>query len=149
MPMFTDGDSAVGHYFGIEIDGTMLKDIMEVTNLSFEQEVVELKQNTPDGKYQIVKMPGRYKAGNFTVTRGFTADKVLEKWHEMSKNGKMKEARKGGAVIVFDYTGIPVSRFKFTNAWCSKIELGPFKAGDTSPMTVKATVEYETLEPSE
>ncbi|MGH9076701.1 MAG: phage tail protein [Acidimicrobiales bacterium] len=142
------GDSAVGHYFGIEIDQVMLKDLIEVTNLSFEQEVVEMKQNTPDGKFSIVKMPGRYKAGNFTVTRGYTNDKTLEKWHEFSLKGDMKSARKGGAIIVFDYTGAPLSRFKFTNGWCSKIELGPFKAGDTTPMTEKATVEYETLEPS-
>ncbi|HWG72746.1 MAG TPA: phage tail protein [Acidimicrobiales bacterium] len=148
MPQFLNGDSAVGHYFGLEIDGTMLKDIMEITNISFEQDVVELKQNTADGKFSIIKMPGRYKAGNFTVTRGYTADSVLEKWHQESLKGSMKMARKGGAIIVFDYTGLATSRFKFTNAWCSKIELGPFKAGDTSPMTEKGTVEYETLEPS-
>jgi phage tail-like protein len=139
-------DSAVGHFFGLEVDGVMVKNIMEVSNRTFEQDVVELKQNTPDGKYSITKQPGRYKAGNFTVTVPYDAKGVLSKWHQASKDGKMAEARKGGAIIVFDYTGEPVSRIKFTNGWCSKLELGPFKAGDTSPMTEKATVEYETIE---
>lgn len=146
MPLPQDTDSAVGHYFGLEIDGIMLKDIMEISNLTMEQDVVELKQNTKDGKYGVVKMPGRYKAGNFTITRGHTNDKILVKWHQDSVKGNMKTARKGGAVIVFDFLGAPLSRLKFTNGWCSKLEIGPMKAGDTSPMTEKATVEYETLE---
>jgi phage tail-like protein len=147
MPL-PPGNSGVGHAFGLEIDGTLLADIQEITNLTFEQDVVELKQNTADGKFTIVKMPGRYKAGNFTVTRAYTKDGVLEKWHELSVQGQIAMARKGGAIIVTDYSGVPLARFAFTNGWCSKLELGPFKAGDTSPMQEKATIEYETLEPS-
>lgn len=142
-------DSAVGHYFGLEVDGIQVDNILEVSNLTFEQDVVELKQNTKDGKYSIVQLPGRQKAGNFTVTTPYDAKGILSKWHEASVNGKMPDARKGGAVIVYDYTGAAISRFKFTNGWCSKLELGPFKAGDTSPMTEKATVVYESLEISD
>ena len=40
MPL-PDGDSAVGHYFGLEIDGVMLKEIQEVSGLSIEQDVIE------------------------------------------------------------------------------------------------------------
>ena len=70
-----------------------------------EQDVIELKQNTPDGKYIIKKLPGRPKAGEVTLTRGLTADNSFEKWVKDSQFGKMGDARKGGAIIVYDYEG--------------------------------------------
>ena len=52
-----DLDSAVGHSFGLEFDGITIKSITEVSGLKMEQDVVELKQNGPDGKYVIKKLP--------------------------------------------------------------------------------------------
>ena len=63
-------DSSVGHSFGLEIDGVQIKPITEVSGLKMEQDVIELKQNGPDGKYVIKKLPGRRKAGEVTLTRG-------------------------------------------------------------------------------
>jgi len=148
MPL-PDGDSAVGHYFGLEIDGVMIKEIQEISGLSIEQDVIEVKQNTADGKYSIKKQPGRQKAGSFTVTRGLTASDSLEKWLTSSLDGKMSDARKSGAVIVFDYIGSPIKRYKFENAWCSKLEIGALKAGDTSALTEKATINYEMITASD
>ena len=100
-----DGDSAVGHSFGLEFDGITIKAITEVSGLKMEQDVVEFKQNGPDGKYQIRRLPGRPKAPEITLTRGLTADQSFEKWIKDSRFGKMSDVRKGGAIIVFDYEG--------------------------------------------
>ena len=62
--------SGVGHSFGIEIDGVTIKSITEVSGLKMEQDVIEYKENGPDGKYNIKKLPGRWKAGEVTLTRG-------------------------------------------------------------------------------
>ena len=97
-----DLDTSVGHSFGIEIDGVVIKQIQEVSGLKLEQDVIELKQNTADGKYVIKKLPGRFKAGEVTLTRGLTEDNSFEKWIKDSQFGKMADVRKGGAVIVFD-----------------------------------------------
>ena len=70
-----------------------------------EQDVIELKQNSPDGKYIIKKLPGRSKAGEVTLTRGADRDKSFEKWVKDSQFGKMGDVRKGGAIIVYDYEG--------------------------------------------
>ena len=75
-----DLDSSVGHSFGLEFDGVTIKSITEVTGLKMEQDVIELKQNGPDGKYVIKKLPGRWKAAEITLTRGLTADQSFEKW---------------------------------------------------------------------
>src|SRR5919199_2624967 len=139
MPL-PDLDSSVGHSFGLEVDGVVIKQIQEVSGLKMEQDVIELKQNTPDGKYVIKKLPGRPKAGEITLTRGLTADNSFEKWAKDAHFGKMGNARKGGAIIVFDYEGAPIKRYKLTNAWPKSLEIGSLKAGGTDLLTEKLTI---------
>ena len=139
-------DTSVGHSFGLEVDGVQIKQISEVTGLKMEQDVIELKQNTPDGKYVVKKLPGRPKAGEVTLTRGLTADNSFEKWVKDAHFGKMGQARKGGAIIVYDYEGVPIKRYKLTNAWPKSLEIGSLKAGDTSVLTEKLVVTYEQME---
>ena len=141
-----DLDSSVGHSFGLEFDGITIKSITEVSGLKMEQDVVELKQNGPDGKYVIKKLPGRWKSGEVTLTRGLTGDQSFEKWVKDSQFGKMADARKGGAIIVFDYEGNALKRYKLTNAWPKSLEIGSLKAGDTSVLTEKLVITYERLE---
>ena len=142
---FAEMDSGVGHSFGLEVDGVQIKSITEISGLKMEQDVVELKENGPDGKYVIKKLPGRKKAGEVTLTRGLTADNSFEKWVESSQFGKMGEARKNGAVIVFDYEGNPIKRYNMTNAWPKSLEIGSMKACDQSVLTEKLTITYEEL----
>lgn len=141
-----DLDTAVGHSFGLEVDGIVIKQISEVSGLKMEQDAIELKQNTPDGKYVVKKLPGPPKAGELTLTRGLTADNSFEKWIKSAHFGKMSEARKGGAIIVYDYEGNALKRYKLTNAWPKSLEIGTLKAGDTSVLTEKLVVTYEHME---
>ena len=145
MPL-PDLDSSVGHSFGIVVDGVVIKQISEVSGLKMEQDVIELKQNTPDGKFMIKKLPGRPKAGEVTLTRGLTGDQSFEKWAKDSQFGKMSDARKGGAIIVYDFEGTAIKRYKLTNAWPKSLEIGTLKAGDTSVLTEKLVVTYEQME---
>ena len=54
----------------------------------------------------------------------------------------MANARKGGAIIVFDYEGNPIKRYNLTNAWPKSLEIGSLKAGDTNVLTEKLTIVY-------
>ena len=139
-------DKAVGHAFGLEVDGVVIKQINEVSGHKMEQDVIELKQNTNDGKYVIKKLPGRPKAGEVTLTRGLTGDNSFEKWVQAAQFGKMSDARKGGAIIVYDYEGTAIKRYKLTNAWPKSLEIGALKAGDTSVLTEKIVITYERME---
>ena len=141
-----DLDSGAGHSFGLEFDGVQIKSITEVSGLKMEQDVIELKENGADGKYLIKKLPGRWKAAEITLTRGLTADTNFEQWIKDSQFGKMSDARKGGAIIVFDYEGTAIKRYKLTNAWPKSLEIGALKAGDTSVLTEKLVVTCERLE---
>ena len=147
MVDWANGDTNVGHSFGLEIDGIVIKHINEVSGLKMEQDVIQLKTNSADsGKYQIKNLPGRYKASEITLTRGLTDDTSFEKWIKDAHFGKMSTARKGGAVIVYDYEGNAVKRYKMTNAWPKSLEIGSMKAGDTSILTEKLVVTCEQLE---
>jgi phage tail-like protein len=141
-----DLDSSVGHSFGLEFDGVVIKQITEISGLKIEQDVVELKQNTNDGKYMVKKLPGRPKAGEVTLSRGLTGDNSFEKWVKDSQFGKMGDARKGGAIIVFDFEGAAIKRYKLANAWPKTLEIGSLKAGDTSVLTEKLTLTHEGCE---
>jgi phage tail-like protein len=141
-----DMDSGVGHSFGLEFDSIVIKQIQEVSGLKMEQDVIEMKSNTSDGKYMIKKLPGRPKAGEVTLTRGLTSDNSFEQWVQKAHLGNMSGARKGGAIIIYDYQGAPIKRYKLTNAWAKSLEIGSLKAGDTSVLTEKLTVTYEQIE---
>lgn len=144
-----EDDSSVGHSFGAEFDGIQIRAITEVTGLKMEQDVIEYKSNTAkDGKYNVKKLPGRWKAGECTLTRPLTKDNSFEKWVKDSQLGKMKDARKGGSIIVFDYEGEEVKRYNLTAAWPKSLELSSMKAGDTSVMTEKLVLTYEKCEPA-
>jgi phage tail-like protein len=141
-----DLDASVGHSFGIEFDGVVIKQITEISGLKMEQDVIELKQNTNDGKYVVKKLPGRPKAGEVTLTRGLTGDNSFEKWVKDSQFGKMGSVRKGGAIIVFDFEGAAIKRYKLANAWPKSLEIGSLKAGDTSVLTEKLVLTHEGCE---
>lgn len=143
---FPTGDKGVGHSFGLEFDGITIKSINEVSGLKIEQDVIELKENGPDGKYVIRKLPGRPKVPDITLTRGLSEDQSFEKWVKDSQFGKMADVRKGGAIIVYDYEGTAVKRYKLTNAWPKVLEIGSMKAGDTSVLTEKLTLTCEMIE---
>ena len=100
----------------LEIDGVVIKSITEVSGLKMEQDVIELKQNGPDGKYNIKKLPGPVEGGRGHPDPPLTDDQSFEKWVKDSQFGKMGDVRKGGAIIVYDYEGTPVKRYKLTNS---------------------------------
>ncbi|MDQ1375742.1 MAG: hypothetical protein QOJ09_3080 [Actinomycetota bacterium] len=140
-----DYDSTVGHSFGLEFDGVVIKAISEVSGLKMDQDVIEYKHNTPDGKYLVKKLPGRPKPGEITLTRGLTQDNSFDTWIKSSHFGKMADARKGGAIIVYDFEGNALKRYKLENAWPKGLEVSGMKAGDATVLTEKLTLTYEAL----
>jgi phage tail-like protein len=139
-------NSTVAHSFGLEFDGITIKSITEVSGLKIEQDVVEFKENGPDGKYAIRRLPGRPKAPDITLTRGLTTDNSFEKWVKDSRFGKMADVRRGGAIIVYDFEGNPVKRYKLTNAWPKSLEVGTLKAGDTTYLSETLVLTCESIE---
>ncbi|HEY1832105.1 MAG TPA: phage tail protein [Acidimicrobiales bacterium] len=146
MP-FSNYDGAVSYSFGLTVDGITTQAITEVDGLNFEVDVIEVKQQTPDGKYVVKKIPGRKKTGELTFTRIFQQDDNWSNWIKKIFTGDVSDSRKNGSVDVYDYGGVKVTSFTFTNGWPSKIEYSGMKAGGTDPTTEKLTLTHEGLEP--
>ncbi len=105
-----DPDGSVGHSFGLELDGIDIKQIGEVSGLTIEQDMIELKENTPDGDVVVRRLPGRPKAGEVTFTRGLSADHSFEKWIKEFRSDQTRASRKSGSIVIYDYEGTRPSR---------------------------------------
>jgi phage tail-like protein len=139
-------DESGGHSFGLEIDGVLIDQISEVSGLKVEQDVVELKQNTSDGKYIIKKLPGRPQAGEVTLTRRLAGDTSFEKWIKDTRFGKGDGGRQNGAIIVYDHEGNAIKRYKLTNCWPKSLEVDSLKSDDPNVLTEKLVIVHEGLD---
>ncbi|MGH2692773.1 MAG: phage tail protein [Actinomycetota bacterium] len=147
MPL-AEFDTGIGYSFKVELDGVQLPSVMEVSGLKREVDKIEVKENTADGKFVIRNMPGRYKAGEITVTRGLNELKSGEDWLKKAMQGQVSDIRKNGAVTILDHTGANVvRRYNLLNMWVKSVEAGTLKAGDTSPLTEKWTICFEDIQP--
>jgi len=142
-----DFDGATAYSFSVEIDGIALTHISEISGLKIEHDVIELKMNeAKKGKYVIRKMPGRPKAGEFTVTRHFHANDSFKDWMDKVGLGQVKNSRKNGFVNLLDTEGNALKRFAFTNGMAQSLELSGLKAGSTEPITEKLVITHEGME---
>ena len=139
MPL-PDFDSSVGHSFGLEIDGVIIKQISEVAGLKLEQDVIELKQQTADGKYVNTKILGRPKSGTITLSRVLTEDDSFEKWMKDSFDGKVPRA--DAVVTVYDTLMKPIKKYTIMDAQPSSLEITQMQAGGTSPLEEKLTLQH-------
>lgn len=117
----TDKDPLISAWFGVDFGDGVVGAFRECTGLGSENEVVESKASGPDGKYVIKKLPGRMKWNNITLKRGITDAMDMWKWRKMLEEGKVQEARRNGTITMFNTMGEPVARWKFVNAWPSKL----------------------------
>ncbi|MFC7384389.1 phage tail protein [Sphaerisporangium rhizosphaerae] len=139
-------DGSTGHSFGLEVDGIVIRRIDEVSGLKMEQDVVEMKENTPDGKVVVRKLPGRPKPGEVTLTRALTSDDGFDTWMKESGSGRAGDARKNGAIIVFDAEGAPIKRYNLADVRPKSLEITSTKSGDTTVLTEKLVVTYEQMQ---
>ncbi len=117
-------DAFLGAWFGIEFQGIVTGAFRECAGLGSENAVVEDKASGPDGKPIVKKVPGNLKWGDITLKRGITDDMDMWKWRALVEQGKVADARKNGAIVLFSLDGKAIARWEFVNAWPSKIS-GP------------------------
>src|SRR6267154_2561140 len=97
------GDALSTHTFGVQLGGILVESVQEVSGLSVEQEVVEVKQVTNSGEQIIRKQ---------TVN-----------------NGAVNTARQNLTIEIMDSTKATVRRIQLMQGWASKWEGPSLKAG--------------------
>ena len=138
-------DALASYLFAIEIDSIEIAQFTEISGLVSEIDVIELKENTRDGKLVIHKSPGAMKPPTITLKRAKNSSKALWDWHEAMLQGKVSESRKNGSVILKSYDGTEVARYNFTNAWVSKVSTGTLKAGANEVLMEEASLVCESF----
>jgi phage tail-like protein len=144
-----DADTSVGHSFGLEVDGLFSSRISEVAGLKMERDVVERKEEGPDGTVTVRKLPGRWKSPEVTLTRGLTSETSFAKWVKESQPGQAGDVGRSGAVTVFDHAGALITKYLFTKAWPKSLEIiTTFDAGDAPTLGERLVLVCESLEPA-
>lgn len=140
-----DFDPLVGFSFSVDVPGVTNVFFTEVDGLGSETEVIEHKVVTKSGQEIIRKVPGRLKWGDITLKRGVTANMDIYDWRKMVEDGKVKEARKDGSVIMYNQEGTEVARWNFIAAWPSKINGPSVKADDNAVSIEELTLVHEGI----
>ena len=109
-----------GFRFGLEIDGINQANFREVTIPDSSNDPIEYR----DGNElpTVRKLPGLIKYSNVTLKWGTTDSLDLYNWRKQVEDGKIKDARKNVAVILFDDEGNPAARWEFSQAWPTKYD---------------------------
>jgi|ERR1700674_356433 len=139
-------DAIAGYHFSIEIDGVSIAQFQEVSGIVSEVDVIELKENTKDGKYILHKLPGNRKPPSITLKRAKNSSTDMWDWHQKVYQGKVADARKNGSVVLYGYDHAEVSRYNFVNAWPSKVTMSALKAGSNEVLMEEVTIVCEELE---
>jgi phage tail-like protein len=138
-------DAIASYHFSVEIDGIELAQFSELSGITSEIDVIDLKQNTADGKPRISKLPGGHKPPTITLKRAKNASMALWNWHYDMYQGNVSAARKTGSVVLYDYTYGEVARYNFTNGWVSKVTMGAAKAGSNEVLMEEVSIVCEEL----
>jgi phage tail-like protein len=149
MPSSTDQsgreDVLTGFHFGLEISGAVTGYFTEVTGIGSEHEVIEQKA-VSKGVEVVHRIPGRLKWTDITFKRGITSSMELWDWRKQIEDGKVKEARKNGSIVMYDSELKEKARWDFRNAWPSKIT-GPTPKADSNEMGIEElTIVHEYIE---
>ena len=139
-------DALAGYHYSIEIDGVTIAQFQEVSGLTSEIDVIDLKENTKDGKYIIHKLPGNRKPPSITLKRAKNSSTDLWDWHQQIFQGKVSNARKNGSVVLYNYDHTEVGRDNFINAWPSKVSMSTLKASGNEILMEECTIVCEELE---
>jgi len=138
-----DKDPLISAWFGVEFQGQVVGAFRECSGLGSENEVVEYKASTDQGKFVIKKVPGNLKWNNITLKRGITDAMDLWKWRGLVEQGQVDQARKNGTITMFDHQGTPVAKWEFTNAWPSKLTGPSANAGNNEVAIEELEITHE------
>jgi phage tail-like protein len=133
MPL-PDQDSAVGHSFGLELDGVDIR-LLEVQNLVLSIFGIE------SGEDATSRQAGRA----VTLVRPLVRGSTFAEWAHQAKTQGMAAGR-SATLVVFATDGSPVARYHLENAWPSRLEIGSFTSGDDTLVVERLTVTYDDVE---
>ncbi|MGI5152586.1 phage tail protein [Plantactinospora sp. CA-294935] len=145
MPL-PEHDASVGHSFALDVDGTVISEITELSGLRLGQDVVEFRSTTSDGGYVVRPVPGRPRGGELTLVRPQRGGNSFEGWIADVRATRGGGGGSAAAVVVFDADGTPIKRYRLVAATPKHLEVSTITGGDTGVLTEKLVLTYEAVE---
>src|SRR5579884_3724140 len=139
-------DAIASSHFSVEIDGLEIAQFSELSGITSEIDVIELKENSFDGRPVIKKLPGARKPPSITLKRAKNTSMDLWNWHQAMVQGNIGEARKNGSAVLYDFQYGEVARYNLLNGWVSKVSMGTAKAGSNEVLMEEVTITCEEIE---
>jgi len=127
--------------FRVEIDGTAVPGIKEVSGIAADTEVIEFRESDD---LTMHKRPGRTKYANLTLQRGFIADDSLRQWYDQIRRGVAE--RKSVSVIILDRAGAEAGRYNFFEAWPCQWEGPVLSSGNDTQLVERIQICIERWE---
>lgn len=132
--------------FGIVIDGVQIASFSELQGISSQIDVIEHIESTEDGM-RIMKIPGTSKPPSEVKFKMAMSNNLeLNSWLETAQAGMMEQARKSCSLVMFDAENKPVARFYLENAWPSKCQVNPLRAGSSDTVQTEWTIVCENIQ---
>ncbi|MEZ5234011.1 MAG: phage tail protein [Acidimicrobiia bacterium] len=135
-----------GSMFALELDGVQVGFFTGCSGLGAEVAVTEVKVVDDKGRQRTKKVPGHLSFNDIVLKRGYSADKALTDWFHQIVEGKVKDARRSGSVVVYDHAGAEVDRWNFEAGWPSKWSASDLDASTDDVMIEELTIVHEWLE---
>lgn len=137
----------VAYSFGLEIDGFATWSASEIHGLEAEQDVIELKEQRPDGRYVVRRVPGPVRGGEVVVVRSVDGDGSADAWLAQVRAGDIDDARRTAVVILYDVERQPLKRYVLRNVWPRALEVVGLVAGGNRAPAERITLVYDAMEP--
>ena len=102
----------------MQIDGITKAGFREVSGLDAGTDPVDYRDG--DDPTHVRKLAGLQKFSNLTLKRGITNDQDIWKWRTAIMDGKIKDNRKNGQIILLDDEGKEAAEWTFTDGWPTK-----------------------------
>src|SRR5512140_3857430 len=112
--------------------------VAAVLGIGGENEVIEQRTVSPDGRERAVKVPGRLKCRDVTLRRALGSDLTWYKWRKSVEEGQMTAARKDASIAMLDANGRVVATWKLLRAWPSSLT-------EVSPASSATGLTYEEM----
>jgi phage tail-like protein len=131
-------------YFQLKLNGHEGAGLFtEANGGGSENAIIEQKISLPTGGVAIKKIPGNLKYNDITLKRGVDPDNMLWKWRQQVVDGKFKEARCDGTIMMLDSTFKPVATYSFKSGWVSKYTPASLSSGQDQAAVEEITIAIE------
>lgn len=127
--------------FRLEIMGIVQAGFAECTGFDATTDAIDYREGTDPATLR--KLSGLTKYGNITLKWGLTDSRELWEWRKLVIDGRMKGARRNGAIVIFDEEGTEKVRWNFVSGWPSKYDPADLnaKGNDVAIETLEITHE--------